>query len=90
MDESFEPDSKMTAERASHSAKHSHPKYLREEGIRMSESDEQSENAPSSMRDSRDPNPKATHESDRHRQKQHSPTLPTEEGTQIEKSEEQS
>jgi hypothetical protein len=60
MEESVEPDSKVTVEREDHSPKQAPQSRSAEDGMESDESDEQPENAANSIRDSREPGSKTT------------------------------
>jgi hypothetical protein len=66
MDESLEPDSKVTVKRDAHPEKHFSPSVSTEEGMQIDESEKQLRNAYSSMDDSLDPDSNVTPERDRH------------------------
>jgi hypothetical protein len=85
--ESSEPHSNMTLERARHSLKHWRPIVLTDAGIEIDESDEQYANAKSSIIESFEPDSNVTAERDLHCQKQNLLRLSTDDGIQIDNNE---
>jgi hypothetical protein len=88
-DDSLEPDSNMTVERDSDSAKEKAPSSSIEEGTLIDETDAQCEKADWSIDERFEPDSNVTAERLRHGQKHRAPSLTTDDGMQIDESDEQ-
>jgi nicotinic acid mononucleotide adenylyltransferase len=90
MDENLEPGSNATLASARHPSKHLAQSCSTDDGMQIDESDEQRQNAYSSIRDSREPDSNVTLESAEHRLKHLSQSCSTDDGMQIDENDEQS